>query len=108
MWVGVCLSVLVELVPENLRTTGVGFYFFVISNIGGNMQLLLPPVKKAIKESFKLNDVDALRGNFEYFFFIFICVPKLDKQCVSFCIKNINFISMKTYLICLILILRLK
>jgi hypothetical protein len=38
MWVGVCLSVLVELVPEKLRTTGIGFYFFVISNIGGNMQ----------------------------------------------------------------------
>jgi len=25
-------------VPERLRTTGIGFYFFVISNIGGNMQ----------------------------------------------------------------------
>ena len=38
MWVGVCLSVMVELVPQNLRTTGVGLYFFIISNIGGNMQ----------------------------------------------------------------------
>ena len=41
MWVGVCLSVMVELVPENLRTTGVGLYFFIISNIGGNMQVSL-------------------------------------------------------------------
>lgn len=69
MWVGVCLSVLVELVPENLRTTGVGFYFFVISNIGGNMQLLLPPVQAAIKNSFNLDkDVDALRGALYVFY----------------------------------------
>ena len=40
MWVGVCLSVVIELVPENLRTTGVGLYFFIISNIGGNMQTI--------------------------------------------------------------------
>ena len=62
MWVGVCLSVLVELVPENLRTTGVGFYFFIISNIGGNMQLLLPPIQEAIKKSFNLSDIQAFRG----------------------------------------------
>ena len=69
MWVGVCLSVLVELVPENLRNTGVGFYFFVISNIGGNMQLLLPSVQAAIKNSFNLDkDVDALRGKFSLFY----------------------------------------
>lgn len=41
MWVGVCLSVMVELVPEKLRTTGVGLYFFIISNIGGNMQTIV-------------------------------------------------------------------
>ena len=35
MWVGVLLSIIVELVPERLRTTGIGFYFFIITNIGG-------------------------------------------------------------------------
>ena len=32
MWVGACLSVIVELVPEKLRSTGVSLYFFIISN----------------------------------------------------------------------------
>ena len=61
MWIGVCLSVVVELVPEKLRITGVGVYFFIITNIGGNMQVLVPPVVKAFKSSFELQDVDALR-----------------------------------------------
>ena len=39
MWIGVCLTVIVEQVPERLRTTGVGFYFFVITNIGGKMRI---------------------------------------------------------------------
>ena len=63
MWVGVCLSVVIELVPEKLRTTGVGFYFFVISNIGGNMQVIVPPIQKAIQKAFKLTDIQAFRGN---------------------------------------------
>ena len=62
MWVGVTLTVLVELVPEKLRTTGVGLYFFIISNIGGNMQIIVPPIQNLIKKTFKLNDIDAFRG----------------------------------------------
>ena len=73
MWVGVCLSVLVELVPEKLRTTGVGFYFFIISNIGGNMQVIIPPIQKAIKSAFNLTDTQAFRGNLKLFVYLFIC-----------------------------------
>lgn len=62
MWVGVCLSVMVELVPEKLRTTGVGLYFFIISNIGGNMQVIVPPIQQFIQDIFKLNKIQAFRG----------------------------------------------
>ena len=63
MWVGAVLSVIVELVPESLRSTGVSLYFFIITNIGGNMQILLPPVQKAIKNKFHLTkELDSFRG----------------------------------------------
>jgi hypothetical protein len=68
MWVGVCLSVVYELVPEKLRTTGVGFYFFIISNIGGNMQTFVPSVQKFLKSSFNLTDIQAFRGALYIFY----------------------------------------
>jgi MFS transporter, Spinster family, sphingosine-1-phosphate transporter len=74
MWVGVCLSVLVELVPEKLRTTGVGFYFFIISNIGGNMQVIVPPIQTAIKSAFNLTEIQAFRGNLKLFMSIYLFV----------------------------------
>lgn len=64
MWVGVCLSVVVELVPERLRTTGISFYFFVISNIGGNMQTIVPSVQKLLQNVFNLTDAEAFRGKY--------------------------------------------
>lgn len=64
MWVGVCLSVIVELIPEKLRNTGVGLYFFIISNIGGNMQNLLPPLEKAFQNTYGMSELNALRGNY--------------------------------------------
>lgn len=68
MWVGVALAVLVELVPAEVRTTAVAAYFFIISNIGGNMPLLVPPVKKAFVDA-GYGEVDSLRSrkNSSYF-----------------------------------------
>lgn len=68
MWIGVCLSVVVELVPEQLRVTGVGIYFFIISNIGGNMNVLVPPVQNLLKNIFDLNDLQAFRGALYVFY----------------------------------------
>ena len=70
MWVGVCLSILVELVPEELKNTGVGFYFFIISNIGGNMQNLLPPLQTLFKNSYNYNKLDSLRGILKINFYL--------------------------------------
>ncbi|XP_072045497.1 MFS-type efflux pump MSMEG_3705-like [Amphiura filiformis] len=47
MWVGVTLAVVVELVPSAVRATAVAFYLFIITNIGGNMNLLVSPIEKA-------------------------------------------------------------
>ncbi|XP_046440533.1 protein spinster homolog 1-like isoform X2 [Daphnia pulex] len=67
MWVGVALAVLVELVPADVRTTAVAAYFFIISNIGGNMPLLVPPVKKAFIDA-GYGEVDSLRNTLYLFF----------------------------------------
>ena len=64
MWVSVALAVLVELVPSNVRTTAVAVYLFIITNIGGNMPLLVPVLKRAFRASnLGLNtNADSLRG----------------------------------------------
>jgi hypothetical protein len=67
MWVGVTLSVVLELMPEKLRSSGVGFYFFIISNIGGNMQNLLPPLQTFFKEKYNFSNLDSLRSEFALF-----------------------------------------
>ena len=46
MWVGVTLTVVVELVPNTIRSPAIAGYLFVISIIGGNMPLLVPPLKR--------------------------------------------------------------
>ena len=49
MWIGVALTVVVELVPKALRTSVVAYYLFIISIIAGNMPLAVPPLKKATR-----------------------------------------------------------
>ncbi|XP_050414954.1 protein spinster homolog 1 [Patella vulgata] len=50
MWVGVTLAVVIELVPINARTTAVAVYLFIISNVGGNVPLIVPPLKQAFSD----------------------------------------------------------
>ena len=46
MWIGVTLTVVVELVPNTIRSPAIAGYLFIISIIGGNMPLLVPPLKR--------------------------------------------------------------
>ncbi len=46
MWVGVTLTVVVELVPNTIRSPAIAGYLFIISIIGGNVPLLVPLLKK--------------------------------------------------------------
>lgn len=43
---GVTLTVVVELVPNTIRSPAIAGYLFIISIIGGNVPLLVPPLKK--------------------------------------------------------------
>lgn len=61
MWVGVTMAVLVELVAASVRTSAVALYMFIISNVGGNMPLLVPPLQTAFKNA-GYDTTDSLRG----------------------------------------------
>ncbi|KAL4218886.1 hypothetical protein ACF0H5_021474 [Mactra antiquata] len=51
MWIGITLAVVVEIIPSNIRTSAVAVYLFIISNIGGNMPLLVPPIQDAFENA---------------------------------------------------------
>merc|ERR1711871_281864 len=48
MWVGVTLTVVMELVPAGMRGTAIAVYLFIISNIGGNANVLVTPLRSAL------------------------------------------------------------
>lgn len=48
MWVGVTMTVVLELVPVYLRTSSIAVYFFIITNIGGNLNPLVSVVKNGL------------------------------------------------------------
>ena len=62
MWVGITLAVVIEVVPVHLRTSAVAVYMFIISNIGGNVPLLVPVLKTSF-QSLGYDSVSSLRGN---------------------------------------------
>ncbi|XP_060069712.1 protein spinster homolog 1-like isoform X2 [Ylistrum balloti] len=61
MWIGITLAVIVELMPVDIRTTGVALYLFIITNIGGNVQLLIPSIREAF-ESHDYSKIQAWRA----------------------------------------------
>ena len=48
MWFGVCIAVVIDLVPIDLTASAIAVYFFIIQIIGGNMNLLVPPLANAV------------------------------------------------------------
>ena len=48
MWLGVCVAIVIELVPSNLSASAVAVYFFIIQIIGGNMTLFVTPLTNAL------------------------------------------------------------
>ncbi|KAK7095407.1 MFS-type efflux pump MSMEG_3705-like [Littorina saxatilis] len=60
MWVGVALTVLVELVEPQFKTSAIAVYLFIITNIGGNVPLLVPPIQHAFEKVGSMK-ADALR-----------------------------------------------
>ncbi|KAL8609601.1 hypothetical protein ACOMHN_023737 [Nucella lapillus] len=62
MWVGVALTVLVELVDPRFKTQAIAVYLFLITNLGGNVPLLVPPIQKAFQHAGAASTAAALRG----------------------------------------------
>lgn len=90
MWVGITLAVVVELVPSEIKTTAVAAYLFIISNIGGNANLLVPPLAQHF-ESQNYSKSDSLRyalyimypGPYVYGALVYLCsllVIRRDKR----------------------------
>ena len=48
MWFGVCIAVVIDLVPADLTTSAVAVYFFIIQIIGGNMPLFVTPITEGL------------------------------------------------------------
>jgi len=48
MWVGVTLAIVNDLVPSRMRVLATSVYFFIISNIGGNMPQAVTPVRNEV------------------------------------------------------------
>ena len=54
MWIGVCLAVVIELVPMSIVPFAVAIFLFVINNISGCVKLLLPPLQSVIGMKYAL------------------------------------------------------
>ena len=54
MWIGVCVAVVIDLVPSDLTASAVAVYFFIIQIIGGNMNILEPPIRKQLNMRYAL------------------------------------------------------
>ena len=61
MWISITMTIVIELVPADLRTSCVALYLFVITNIGGNAPLLVTPIQNAFHEH-GLSSQASLRG----------------------------------------------
>lgn len=48
MWFGILFAIVVEIVPLNLRSTTIGVFLFVMNNIGGNLPILVEPIRVTI------------------------------------------------------------
>ena len=49
MWVGVLSAIVVDISPTKIRTSVIAIYLFIITVIGGNFNVLVPPVEKGFK-----------------------------------------------------------
>jgi MFS family permease len=52
MWIGVASAIIVDLAPAKIRTASLALYFFIITVIGGNFNLLVEPIKQGFSHHF--------------------------------------------------------
>ncbi len=61
MWISITMTIVIELVPVDLRTSCVALYLFIITNVGGNAPLLVTPIQNAFQRR-GMNPQDSLTG----------------------------------------------
>ena len=54
VWIGVCLALVIEMVPRRVITVAVAFFLFIINNIGGVLPLLIPPLESRLELRYTL------------------------------------------------------
>ena len=47
-WFGILFIAIVEILPSAVRTSVLGFFLFVMNMVGGNLNVLIDPMSKAI------------------------------------------------------------
>ena len=50
MWIGVTSAIVVDLAPAKIKTGVIAVYFFIITVIGGNFNLLVVPFQNGLKK----------------------------------------------------------
>ncbi|KAH9496641.1 hypothetical protein Btru_009913 [Bulinus truncatus] len=61
MWIAVVLTVVVEVVPREIRASSIAVYLFITTNFGGNLPLVVP-LMTYFFENYKFNHHFAMRG----------------------------------------------
>lgn len=49
VWIGVCLALVIDMVPRRVVAVAVAFFLFVINNIGGVVPLLIPALEARLE-----------------------------------------------------------
>jgi len=48
MWMGIMFAILIEIVPKPLCSLVIGVFIFIMNNVGGNLPVVIDPLKKLI------------------------------------------------------------
>ena len=86
MWIGVCVAVVLDIVPPDLTTSAVSVYFFTIQIIGANMPLFVTPITDGL--SLRAAMLICFPGFYLvgalFFLITFFLIKKKDKNVYEF------------------------
>lgn len=91
MWIGVCLAVVIEMVPLAVAPAAVAIFLFVINNIGGCVNLLVPPLVAAC--GFKFALLILVAGPYAVagtMFLLIVLGSKVRQKCRRLTRENVN------------------
>ena len=79
MWIGVLSAIILDISPQKIRTTVIAVYLFIITVIGGNFNIIVAPLQKALKKHIDGDDsTKELRSMRWALFLTFPCLYALS------------------------------